>query len=71
MRTEAQSNEQIKRLALSPTEAAESLGLSPRKLNEIIASRDSGIPTVRVGRRVLLPVRELEDWLTNNLGNCI
>lgn len=51
------------RLALNPAEAARALGISSRKLWEITADRDSGIPHVRIGRRVVYPTRELRDWL--------
>lgn len=48
------------RIALSPVEAAAALGVSRDYLDEHI------IPTLRVvrlGRRVLIPIRELERWL--------
>ena len=51
------------RLALKPAEAAQALGISPRKLGSITADRDSGIPSVRFGRSVLYPVAELAAWL--------
>ena len=47
-------------MALSPVEAAAALGVSRDYLDEHI------IPTLRVvrlGRRVLIPIRELERWL--------
>ena len=49
------------RLALSVEEAAASVGLSRDLLDEII--RDGDLRVVRAGRRVLVPVRELERWL--------
>jgi predicted DNA-binding transcriptional regulator AlpA len=48
---------------LKPEEAAQALGISPRKLWSITADRDSGIPCVRFGRSVLYPVAELAAWL--------
>jgi len=50
-------------LALRPREAAKALGIGQRKLSELLADRDSGIPHVRCGRAVIFPVRELQDWL--------
>src|SRR3954449_11544934 len=48
------------RLALSPDEAAEALGVSRDYLDEHILCE---IRSVRRGRRILVPVRELERWL--------
>ena len=47
------------RLALRPKEAAEALGLSERKLREVLPQ----LPHVRVGGAVLLPVEALRAWL--------
>ncbi len=48
------------RLALSPPEAAHSLGVSMTFFTESIAP---DLRLVRVGRRVLVPVAELVRWL--------
>jgi len=50
-------------LALSPKEAARALGIGERLLWSITADRDSGIPHLRLGRRLIYPTRELQDWL--------
>lgn len=50
-------------LALRPKEAAKALGIGARKLWEITADRDSGIPHIRFGTAVVYPVAELERWL--------
>jgi excisionase family DNA binding protein len=47
-------------LAYSPTEAAESLGVSRDFFDEHIASE---LRIVRRGRRRLIPVKEIERWL--------
>ena len=47
------------RLALRPREAAQALGLSERKLREVLPE----LPHVRVGGAVLLPVEALRAWL--------
>jgi len=47
------------RLALRPKEAAQALGLSERKLREVLPQ----LPHVRVGGAVLLPVEGLQAWL--------
>lgn len=47
------------RLALRPKEAAEALGLSERKLREVLPQ----LPHIRLGGAVLLPVEGLQAWL--------
>jgi excisionase family DNA binding protein len=49
------------RLALTISEAAESIGVSERTVRSLVARRE--IPHVRVGRRVLIPCDELRVWL--------
>ena len=50
------------RLALRPREAAKALGIGERLL---WSKTNSGeIPSVRIGRSVLYPIRELERWLS-------
>jgi hypothetical protein len=49
-----------RRLALSPAEAAESLGVSRDFFDEHVGPE---LRIVRRGRRKLVPVRELERWL--------
>jgi excisionase family DNA binding protein len=51
------------RLALSPDEAAASLGCSRDYFDERIAPE---LRVVRRGRRVLVPVNEIERWLDRN-----
>ena len=50
-------------LALRSKETAKAIGISERKLWEITADQTSGIPHLRLGRAVLYPIRELQDWL--------
>ena len=47
------------RLALRPKEAAKALGLSERKLRELLPE----LPHIRTGGVVLLPVESLRVWL--------
>ena len=48
---------------LRPREAAKALGIGERKLWEITADQTSDIPHVRLGKAVVYPIRELQDWL--------
>jgi excisionase family DNA binding protein len=49
------------RLTLSPKEVAELLGVSEKTL--WLRTREGALPAVKLGRRVLYPVSELEAWL--------
>lgn len=49
------------RLAYSASEAAQMLGVSLRTVRNLIARGD--LRAVRIGRRVVIPVRFLEDLL--------
>lgn len=53
------------RLAVSPGEAAELLGVSKPKFYELM--KFSGFPVIRLGRRVLIPVDGLRQWLATVL----
>ena len=53
----------LPRLALTPTEAAEALGVSADHFRDHI---DGELRWVRRGRKRLVPVRELEAWLDRN-----
>ncbi|MDL2300399.1 helix-turn-helix domain-containing protein [Clostridiaceae bacterium OttesenSCG-928-D20] len=51
----------MQKLALSIPEAAEAIGISDRKLRDLVCVK--GFPVVRLGGRVLIPVDPLRDWL--------
>jgi excisionase family DNA binding protein len=51
------------RLALSVSEAAESLGIGRSSLYEAIRARR--LPVLRIGRRTLIPVAALKAWVTD------
>ena len=51
----------VPKLSLTISEAAESLGLSVRTIEQLV--RMGQLPVVRVGRRVLIPVKALSAWL--------
>jgi len=58
----------VPRLALSPDEAAASLGVSRDYLDEHIASE---LRWVRRGRRKLVSLRELERWLERSAARTL
>lgn len=55
------------RLALRPKEAAKALGIGERLL---WSKTNAGeIPHVRLGKCVVYPIRELQDWLTKQAAD--
>lgn len=56
------------RLALSPDEAAASLGVSRDYLDRHVLPE---LRHVRLGRRRLIPVRELERWLDRSSSRAL
>jgi hypothetical protein len=63
MMREGKNVESVGPLALGPRDAARALGVSERTLWTY--TRLHGVPHVRLGRRILYPVRELADWLAS------
>lgn len=53
------------RLALRPAEAAVALGLGRRLLWELTTRGE--VPHVRLGRRILYPTADLQEWLTSKI----
>ena len=58
--------EENKKLAVSVEEAADMLGVGRSIAYQL--SRSDGFPTVRIGRRVLVPLAELRAWLAERAG---
>lgn len=57
----------IDKVALSLTECAAMMGIGRSKMHEL--ARADGFPTVKVGRRVLVPVDALKAWLNEQVAN--
>lgn len=49
------------KLCMTTNEAAEQLNISKSKLYQLL--RENAIPSVRVGRKFLIPIQELKEWL--------
>jgi hypothetical protein len=58
-----QAVEPVPRLALRRLELAKALGISGRKVDELIANRDSGLPILWCGTVPLFPVAQVRKWL--------
>ncbi|MCH7867920.1 MAG: helix-turn-helix domain-containing protein [Myxococcales bacterium] len=55
------------RVALRPREAAEALGISERKLRDLLPE----LPHLRLGGVVLIPITELKDWLAERAKTAV
>jgi len=56
------------KLALSRTQCATAIDVSPRKIDELIAGRaGNGFPVVYLGRKPVIPVDLLNAWLTQQV----
>ncbi len=53
----------VPKLALTLRQAAMAIGLSERTLWSLANSKQ--VPCVHIGRRLLFPVHELQEWLTS------
>lgn len=55
------------KMLLSISEAAAVLGISRPSIYRLIHA-DDGFPIIRVGGRVLVPVRQLQEWLDEQVS---
>ena len=56
-------------LTLSPKEASKKLGIGLNKVYELIHNHT--IPSIRIGRKLLIPIVSLENWLINSAGGIV
>ena len=61
--TPAKPDVQLTPIGLSPRDAAAALSISRRMLSTLMANRDSGLPFVRLGGRIIFPRDRLQAWL--------
>lgn len=55
----------IKKVALNLSELQVALGIGRSKAFEL--TRQPGFPAVRIGRRILIPVDALDEWLAEQV----
>ena len=68
MRATDSAKSRIPRLALSPNEAATSLGVSRDYFDEHVGLE---LRWIRRGRRKFVPIRELEQWLERSAARTL
>ena len=49
------------RLTLTPSEAAQALGVSRNKIYELVHTNN--FPAVRLGKKIVIPAERLQEWL--------
>lgn len=52
---------QIEKRTYSVEEAAQVVGISARYMYDLV--KTEGFPVIRIGRRLLVPVKKLDQWL--------
>lgn len=57
----------MNQMAINVKELAKQLGISLPKAYELI--KTDGFPSVHLGKRIIIPVTALQEWLSNN-ANC-
>ena len=55
------------RLTMTVSEMAHQLGISKPKAYELVKRED--FPAVFIGKRIIIPVHALEEWLINSATN--
>lgn len=53
--------ETTSKLCMTVSEAATQLNISRSKLYQLL--RENAVPSIRVGRKILIPTEELREWL--------
>lgn len=56
----------MEKLTLNPKETSKELGIGLNKVYELI--HNNTIPSVRIGRRLLIPIQSLKNWLISSAG---
>ncbi len=57
----------MNRLTMNVSELAQELGISKPKAYELVKRND--FPAIYLGKRIIIPVSALQDWLHRNIGN--
>ena len=52
------------KVTITRKEGAESMGIGVIAFDSLLRRQDDPLPSIRVGRRVLIPVKEFEEWLS-------
>ena len=59
----------MERVTMTVAEVAKALGIA--RPNAYALAKSSGFPTVRVGKRMIIPVREFYSWLSEQSGKSV
>jgi len=56
----------IQKYALTVNEARECIGVGQNTMYQLVKRPD--FPTLRINRKILIPVKEFESWISKNVG---
>lgn len=59
-------NKKIERMTFTVNEAAQVLGIGQNKMRQLTKSK--GFPVLKVGTRVLIPIKAFEKWVDDSVG---
>lgn len=59
----------VEKLTCTVEEMGQRLGVSRKTAYDL--SRSEGFPVLRIGRRVLIPLKQLEEWIAENLNGTV
>lgn len=57
------SETEVQRTAFSRLECARSVGVAPQLVDSWMSREVDPLPSLRDGRRIIIPVKQLEEWL--------
>lgn len=60
---------QTEKTAISVEELAERLGIGRTLAYQL--ARQKGFPAMKIGKRIVIVVKELEEWLSKNIGKVL
>ena len=61
------STENLELMALTVAQAGKILNLHPNTIRKLIAQK--GLPKIIIGRKFIIPKRELQEWCNRNCMN--
>lgn len=59
-------NNKTQKYTLTVNEASEAMGVGLNAMYQLV--RRSDFPTLRINRKILIPVKEFELWISKNTG---
>ncbi|MDF2612873.1 MAG: hypothetical protein K0S71_659 [Clostridia bacterium] len=58
---------EIEKKTFTAKEVSQVLGISENKVRQLLRAKN-GIPNIKIGSRILVPITRFEEWLNNSIG---